>query len=357
MPLGIELAAAWTQTLSCQEISAEIERDFDFLSVSARDVPERHRSLRAVYERSWMLLSGEERSAIRRLSVFHGSFQREAAEQVAGSSLDLLSSLINKSFLHRSSTGRYEILETLRKYVAEKLAEDPPAYQETHRQHAEYYAAFLQAREAHLKGIRQIEALEEISDEIENIRLAWQHMALHGNDRGIDQSQESLYLYYGMRSWLHEGVEVFGRAVDRLRSLVAEGGEAARQKAVILARLLARQGYFCDRIGRYDSAREALQESLSIFRDLGIQDETAMPCAAWPGYPWIWRIMPKPGNRLRPAWKFTSRRTINGESSVVSTVWDLLPYTWKSILRQDKDWKKVLPLPKRQAINGAQHGV
>ncbi|HLO30924.1 MAG TPA: tetratricopeptide repeat protein [Anaerolineales bacterium] len=280
MPLGIELAAAWTQMLSCQEISEEIERDLDFLSVSARDIPERHRSLRAVYERSWKLLSDDERNAMRKLSVFHGSFQREAAEQIAGVSLDLLSSLMNKSFLQRSLEGRYEILETLRKYVREKLGEDPRIYQETHNRHAEYYAAFLQAREARLKGIRQIEALEEISREIENIRLAWQCMVSHGNYLEIDRSQESLYLYYSMRSWLHEGVEVFGRAVETLRSLVAIGEEPAGQKAMILARLLARQGYFYDRIGRYEIARELLQESLSIFGDLGIQDEMALPLRA-----------------------------------------------------------------------------
>jgi len=277
MPLGIELAAAWIQMLSCQEISEEIERDLDFLSVSARDIPERHRSLRAVYERSWQLLSDEEKNAIRKLSVFHGSFQREAAEQVAGTSLGLLSSLMNKSFLHRSLTGRYEILETLRKYVGEKLGKDPQVCQDTHSRHAEYYAGFLQARESQLKGIRQIEALEEISREIENIRLAWQYMVLHGNYLETDRSQESLYLYYSMRSWLHEGVEVFGRAVEKLRSLVADGGEPAKPKAMILARLLARQGYFYDRIGRYDIARELLQESLLIFSNLGIQAEMAMP--------------------------------------------------------------------------------
>jgi predicted ATPase/DNA-binding SARP family transcriptional activator len=277
MPLGIELAAAWTQMLSCQEIAEEIERDLDFLSVSARDIPERHRSLRAVYERSWQLLSDDERNVIRRLSVFHGSFQREAAEQVTGASLDLLSSLINKSFLHRSLIGRYEILESLRKYVGEKLREDPQTLEETHNRHATYYAAFLQARESPLKGVRQIEALEEISREIENIRYAWRHMVSQGNYLELDRSQESLYLYYSMRSWLHEGVEVFGRAVETLRSLVAEGGELTDQKAVILARLLARQGYFYDRIGRYDVAREQLHESLSVFADLGIRDETAMP--------------------------------------------------------------------------------
>jgi tetratricopeptide (TPR) repeat protein len=128
--------------------------------------------------------------------------------------------------------------------------------------------------------MRQIEALEEISAEIENIRLAWQYMIAQGDYFNIDRSQESLYLYYSMRSWLQEGVEIFGRAVEKLRLLIAKGGEPASQKARILARLLACQGYFYDRIGRYDTARELLQESLSMFHDLGIRHETAMPLRA-----------------------------------------------------------------------------
>ncbi len=277
MPLGIEMAAAWTQVLSSREIADEIERDLDFLSVSARDVPERHRSLRAVFEHSWKLLSSDEKKAIGKLSVFHGGFQREAAEQVAGASLALLSSLTNKSFLHRSLAGRYEILETLRKYVGEKLEEDCQEYESTHDCHAEYYAAFLRVREPQLKGVRQIEALREISEDIENIRIAWRWMVSREKLLEIDGSQESLHLYYNMRSWLREGVDAFDLAVRKLRSLAAGHGSETRQINLILGRLLARQGYFYDRIGRYDLARELLEESLSLLQELGIPGETCMP--------------------------------------------------------------------------------
>jgi predicted ATPase/DNA-binding SARP family transcriptional activator len=277
MPLGIELAAAWTQMLSCQEIDAEIERDLDFLSVSARDVPERHRSLRAVFEHSWKLLSEDERDVIRKLSVFHGGFQREAAEQVAGASLNTLSSLTNKSFLHRSLSGRYEILEILRKYVGDKLEENCQEYENAHNRLAEYFAGFLQVREAQLKGARQIEALKEISEEIENIRVAWRWMVAREKLPEIDRAQECLHLFYNIRSWLHEGVENFGAAVEKLRAMSAGEGGQYKQLNLTLARLLARQGYFYDRIGQYDTARALLDESLSIFRKLEVQGEAAMP--------------------------------------------------------------------------------
>lgn len=74
MPLGIELAAAWVRMLSPQQIAREIERNLDFLKASARDLPERHRSLRAALDHSWNLLSAEEKKVFQRLSVFRGGF-------------------------------------------------------------------------------------------------------------------------------------------------------------------------------------------------------------------------------------------------------------------------------------------
>jgi predicted ATPase len=74
-PLGIELAAAWVRTLSCNEIAYEIDHGLDFLSVSTRDLPMRHRSMRAVFDESWKLLSEEEQTILLRLSMFKGGFR------------------------------------------------------------------------------------------------------------------------------------------------------------------------------------------------------------------------------------------------------------------------------------------
>src|SRR5262249_21515481 len=117
MPLAIELAAAWVRTLSCAEIAQEIQRNLDFLASSARDLPVRHRSVRAVFEQSWQALSAEEQQVLQRLSVFRGGFTREAAEQVASASLGMLSSLVAKSLLHRTAAGRYDLHELVRQYM------------------------------------------------------------------------------------------------------------------------------------------------------------------------------------------------------------------------------------------------
>ena len=111
IPLGIELAAAWTRVITCREIAHEIEQSYSFLVETASDRPERHRSLVAALDQSWQRLSEAERAALRRLCVFRGGFTREAAEQVTGASLTLLASLIDKNLVQSTPFGRYQIHE------------------------------------------------------------------------------------------------------------------------------------------------------------------------------------------------------------------------------------------------------
>ena len=80
MPLGLELAATWLRVMPCQEIAPQIERSLDFLTTAVRNVPERHRSVRAVLDHSWNLLSETERQVLARLSIFRGGFDLEAAD-------------------------------------------------------------------------------------------------------------------------------------------------------------------------------------------------------------------------------------------------------------------------------------
>jgi class 3 adenylate cyclase len=96
VPLGILLAAAWVDMLPAAEIADEIGKSLDFLETENADVPDRHRSVRAVFDHSWRLLSEDERKIFTALSVFRGGFTREAAQEVAGASLRNLANLANK---------------------------------------------------------------------------------------------------------------------------------------------------------------------------------------------------------------------------------------------------------------------
>ncbi|MDQ4076121.1 MAG: tetratricopeptide repeat protein, partial [Chloroflexota bacterium] len=171
MPLGIELAAAWVRMLSCEEVAQEIERNLDFLSTSLRDQPARHRSLRAVFDHSWDLLTEEEQRVFRKLSLFRGGFHREAAEQVAGATLVLLSSLMDKSLLRRTPLGRYEIHELLRQYAYEKLREAGEAEQ-AQEAHLAFFLTFAEEAEPHLADKEQAAWLARLEMEHDNLRTA-----------------------------------------------------------------------------------------------------------------------------------------------------------------------------------------
>ncbi len=115
-PLGLELAAVWVRVMPCAEIAAEI-KNLDFLTTNARNVAERHRSLRAAFEHSWQLLNAREQDVFRKLSVFKGGFTREAAAEVAGSTIPLLLSLVDKSLLRVGERGRFDRHVLLQQYA------------------------------------------------------------------------------------------------------------------------------------------------------------------------------------------------------------------------------------------------
>jgi DNA-binding SARP family transcriptional activator/predicted ATPase len=190
-PLGIELAASWLRLLAPEEIRCEIESSMDFLVTTAQDAPERHRSLRAVFEHSWNLLSEAEQRMFRSLAVFRGGFDRVAAAQVAGASLPALAGLVDKSLLRRSAAGRYAIHELLHSYASEKLAEDPENA-EVHDAHCSYYAELLARHQQQLQSEDVSGALTALGAERENVRAAWNWAVSHRRVHEMNQFMECL---------------------------------------------------------------------------------------------------------------------------------------------------------------------
>jgi len=209
MPLGIELAASWIRTLTCGQIAQELERGLYLLTTSLQDMPQRHRSLRAVFEHSWQLLPDQERQLFRQMALFRGGFSKYAAEQVTGASLPILSALVDKSFLRRTRGGRYHMHDLLRHFAAEKLDQLPEEKQEVQKRHCGYYTAFLQQREQALIGPTQQEALTEIGTEIENVRAAWSWAVEQSRLEEIERSLEGLFRFYVRQSWYQEGYDAF----------------------------------------------------------------------------------------------------------------------------------------------------
>ena len=256
MPLGIELAAAWVRLLSCEEIAREIQGSLDFLATTLIDVPERHRNLRAVFDQSWRLLTSEERGVLQKLSVFQGGFTREAAKRVVGASLSRLSVLVDKSLVHKTVSGRYEMHPLLRQYAEERLKAAGIEQQMCGR-HSKYYAQFLQQREPTLTGPNQQQALEEINEERENINAAWRWAAEHGRTQSLEKALEGLFLAYELSSRFQEGEEVFRTAITNLRRTSAG-------KGLLMGKLLGRGGCLSCHLGRYEQAKTMLEESLAM---------------------------------------------------------------------------------------------
>lgn len=200
IPLAIELAANWTKSLTCDAIADAIQNGIDFLTSREQNIPERHRSMRAVYNHSWRLLFEEERRIFERLSVFRGGFTREAAGQVEGATIETLASLVDKSFIRQDVTGRYDIHELLRQYGAEQL-EKSNGRQAAANRHLAFYAAYVQRCESEIKGKKQFDALNKIEADFENIRTAWLHAVAQHEYALIDSMIETLFWFAEMRSF------------------------------------------------------------------------------------------------------------------------------------------------------------
>jgi predicted ATPase/DNA-binding CsgD family transcriptional regulator/DNA-binding XRE family transcriptional regulator len=270
LPLGIELAAAWVRTLSCQEIAHEIQRNVDFLATRAYDVSERHRSIRAVFEHSWALLTAEEQSVLRQLSVFRGGFWRTAAEEIAGASLTILAALVTKSLLRRTATGRYDLHDLVRQYALGYLQQNDQEEIQTRSRHSRYYARLLEQQGPAFKGPDQVAVSAALMSELANLRQAWDWAATHRLAPELSQAADPLFWLYEAQSNFREGVPLFGQAVQSLQAVVevpaASDEESARQLA--LGQTLSYQGFFCFRQGQYSLSRELLQESLDLLGPL-----------------------------------------------------------------------------------------
>jgi predicted ATPase len=249
LPLGVLLAAAWVGVLTpaeiADQISGEMGQSLDFLATDVSDVPERLRSMRAVFDHSWRLLTEREREVMRALSVFHGDFTWGAAERVAGASLRELKGLADKSMLQRMpapsgplrARGRYEVHVLLRQYAAEKLAQRPGAWERAHDRHSAYYTAALQRwREEMAGGPQQRRALAEIEADIENARAAWDWAAERRQVRRLERALESLCRFYFLRARSEEMASACRLAVEGLTPTAS----AAEQRMV--ARALSWQG-------------------------------------------------------------------------------------------------------------------
>jgi predicted ATPase/transcriptional regulator with XRE-family HTH domain len=267
MPLGIELAAAWIRTLSCDEIAQQIEHGLDFLSVTTRDLPTRHRSMRAVFDHSWKVLPEEEKQVLARLSVFRGGFRREAAEEIAGTTLSMLSALVAKSLVRRSGENRYDLHELVRQFAAENLSKNNDEQIATQNRHSNYYLTSFGRADGRMHSPAQREALAEWAVEMDNIRVAWNWAVTHSEFGLIEKTLRAFAMLYETRGLYREGLDMLGHAIDRLEA-VHGPSPADRTGQAALGHLLTNRALLSFRLGEHVEAQAMLERSLEILRPL-----------------------------------------------------------------------------------------
>jgi predicted ATPase/Flp pilus assembly protein TadD len=254
LPLAIQMAAAWTRAISCEQIAAEIERDMDFLRAPFRSMPERHQSLKAIFDSSWRILPYAERVICRQLSVFGDRFDGEAAQQVAGASGEALTSLVKQSLLQHEPDGRYRLQTTVRQYAAARLAQDADEARQARQRHAHYFVDFVQARTGDLKSSQQRRALQEIAAIVGDVHLAWEFLAAERDFAALQRSAEGVFLFFTTRGRARQGQQIF-EFVTRT---------APHCPPEFLARCLAYQAAFALEMTEHGMARQCVQACLEL---------------------------------------------------------------------------------------------
>ena len=277
IPLAIELAAARVRALSPAQLTARLDDRLRLLVDDGRTTPPRHQTLRATIDWSYDLLGDDERTLFARLAVFAGGWTLEAAESVCADDqlpldavLDLLVRLVDRSLViaepGQDGGMRYWMLETLRQYARERMAEQPSA-DALQQRHAEYFLALAREAEPELYGASQLAWINRLELELPNIRaaLGW---ALRGG--AVDIALElatALRFFWYLHGYYDEGCDWLQAGLQH---------PDARVPSVTRARALNAVGYLRSLSGRRSEGAHYLREGLAIGRALG-----DMPCVAF----------------------------------------------------------------------------
>ena len=267
MPLAIELAASWTPVMSCAQLRQQLERDLDLLATRFRDVPARHRSLRAVFDRSWNLLAEAPRRLFAALSVFRGGFTIEMMGAVCGGQVETLLALIDTSLVTSDGAGRYQLHELARRYAAEQLAA-AGADAALQRDHCAAYVQLAEAAAAHFAHASALAWLSRLDDEYDNLRAALAWALADAEPLTLYRLALPLTRYWYARGTWHDGLAYLQAILERTAGVVAA------QRAMCLswyAMMLIRSG-------RPDLAQPQVIEAHTLAQQ--VADDTAMGWAS-----------------------------------------------------------------------------
>lgn len=253
VPLAIELSAALPQ----QGLVESIRQNLDTLTTTMADVPIRHRSVRAVFEHSWQLLTPEEQAVLARLSVFEGSFDGVAARQVAGASRRLLVSLVGKSLVvWEEEESLYHLHSLIGQYAGEKL--DPAGHHTTQTRHSHYYLNWLAQHHHAITRHHDLAIISQVSQTYDNLICAWQFAVQQADVALLNKAVNALHAcHYGRGQYradesLLDDVVIWLEGKDGLSEL----------EMALLAKALSGRGASRFWLGQTEQAQQDVEQSL-----------------------------------------------------------------------------------------------
>lgn len=256
MPLALELAAAGIREQSCVALATALEQGQARLTARLRDLPERHRTMEAVFEYSWRLLSATEQQVLAALSVFRGGFETEAAQEVATATPTMLVTLVDKSWLRRNGAGRYDIHELVRQFAHEQLVASG-AFPTVHAAYTRHFLDLSEAASAGLGGSQASTWMARMEQEIDNLRAVLQWLITHRPEEGLQMTLNLFWLWQSTNLIL-EGLDWFANSL----ACVESGGIFLRAKAY------RHSGFLAICLNRLSEAEEMLARSLSLYQEL-----------------------------------------------------------------------------------------
>jgi len=268
LPLAIELAAAKLRVMAVGQVLTGLDDVFKLLVGGRQGAPVRHQTLRAALDWSYEMLQPAEQAALRRLSVFAGSFGLAAAQQVAtldgadpADVLDLLARLVDRSLLvveHTPAQARYRMLATVRQYGAQRLAE-AGEYPAASQAMFDWHLDLAERTETELTGPGQAQAGERLQAEAHNLRAALQAARDRKDITGTLRLAAALAEFWYLRGHYREGRDWLDWAL----------AAPARAPTEVRAKALTGSGMLAHLQCEYPAAVRRLEGALALYRELG----------------------------------------------------------------------------------------
>jgi predicted ATPase len=294
LPLGLELAASWVKLMPLAEITENIQQ-LSAVPTTLQTVAEQQRSLQSAFEHSWKLLTMQQQEALKKLSVFVGGFQREAAAEVAGVTLPQLATLVDKSLVRLSDTYRFDFHALLHQFAREKLSKDEAVKREVEAAHLTYYLTKSQEYAKNFNNEKAKETMTFLAKENANLTAAWQRshdadvlmdfikvLAVYHRRRGIWEEQQGLLEYTLAVTEQQEKTEHLPKLYNLLAEVQQTKGNLHEAKKLLERSLsyqtenvTATKAESLNELGGihyngrdFDKALPYFEEALQIYRDL-----------------------------------------------------------------------------------------